>query len=190
MAAQSINFVSANDYLKVERSATEKHELHNGQVVAMSGASLPHNHMVSNLFSLIGPFLKSKGCKVFTSDLRVHIPSADSFTYPDLSIVCGKPEMLDDAFDTLTNPSVLIEVMSRSTEKYDRGTKFFYYMQIPSLREYILLDSNSVFIQLATRQADNSWKFEELNDLSSSFTIKTIEKTIALAEVYDNVAFR
>jgi Uma2 family endonuclease len=190
MVAPVINYVSAEDYLKVERAATEKHELHEGQIVTMSGASLPHNYIVRNLFSLVGPFLKGKKCTVFTSDLRVHILSTDSFTYPDLSIVCGKPEMLDDAFDTLTNPSVLIEVMSRSTEKYDRGTKFFYYMQIPSLKEYILIDSKSVFVQLATRQADNSWKFEEFKDISASFKIKTIEKSVALTEVYEDVQFQ
>lgn len=144
---------------------------------------------VINYVSVIGPFLKGTKCKAFTSDLRVHILTTDSFTYPDLSIVCGKPEMLDDAFDTLTNPSVLIEVMSRSTEKYDRGTKFFYYMQIPSLKEYVLIDSKSVFVQLASRQADNSWKFEEWKDISASFQIKTIEKSIALSEVYEDVPF-
>jgi Uma2 family endonuclease len=190
MVAPIINYVSAEDYLKVERAATEKHELHEGQIVTMSGALMPHNHIVSNLFSLIGPFLKGKKCKVFTSDLRVSIPTADSFTYPDLSIVCGKPEMSDDVFDTITNPSVLIEVMSRSTEKYDRGTKFFYYMQIPSLKEYILIDSKSVFVQLATRQVDNSWKFEEFKDISTSFKIKTIEKSVALTEVYEDVQFQ
>jgi Uma2 family endonuclease len=190
MVAPVINYVSAEDYLKVERAATEKHELHEGQIVTMSGASLPHNYIVRNLFSLVGPFLKGKKCTVFTSDLRVHIQSTDSFTYPDLSIVCGKPEMLDDAFDTLTNPSVLIEVMSRSTEKYDRGTKFFYYMQISSLKEYILIDSKSVFVQLARRQADNSWKFEELNDLALSFKINTIEFPVSMAEVYNDVEFR
>jgi Uma2 family endonuclease len=127
MVAPVINYVSAEDYLKVERAATEKHELHEGQIVTMSGASLPHNYIVRNLLGQIISFLKGKKCTVFTSDLRVHILTTDSFTYPDLSIVCGKPEMLDDAFDTLTNPSVLIEVMSRSTEKYDRGTKFLLH---------------------------------------------------------------
>ena len=189
MVAPLLNYISAKDYLKVERAATEKHELHEGQIVTMSGALVPHNHIVSNLFSLIGPFLKGKKCKVFTSDLRVSIPTAESFTYPDLSIICGKLEMEDDVFDTITNPSVLIEVMSRSTEKYDRGTKFFYYMQIASLKEYILVDSNSVFVQVATRQGDNSWKFEEWRDISASFKIKTIEKPVALTEVYEDVEF-
>ena len=189
MVAPLLNYISAKDYLKVERAAREKHELHEGQIVTMSGALVPHNYIVSNLFSLIGPFLKGKKYKVFTSDLRVSIPTAESFTYPDLSIICGKLEMEDDVFDTITNPSVLIEVMSRSTEKYDRGTKFFYYMQIASLREYILVDSNSVFVQVATRQADNSWKFEEWRDVAASFQIKTIEKPVALTEVYEDVEF-
>ena len=189
MIAPLLNYISAKDYLKVERAATEKHELHEGQIVTMSGASLPHNYIVRNLFGQNFSFLKGKKCTVFTSDLRVHILTTDSFTYPDLSIVCGKPEMLDNTFDALTNPSVLIEVMSRSTEKYDRGTKFFYYMQIASLKEYILVDSNSVFVQVATRQGDNSWKFEEWRDISASFKIKTIEKPVALTEVYEDVEF-
>ena len=149
MAGSKWNYVSSEDYLTIERAAKEKHELHQGRVVGMTEASFAHNEIVINVLGNIKNFLNANPCRIYPSDLRIHIPSADSFTYPDAVIVCGKPEMLDGQFDTVTNPSVIIEVMSNSTEQYDRGTKFFYYMQIPSLREYILISSTNLYIQTA-----------------------------------------
>jgi len=99
--------------------------LHEGLLVTMAGASINHNQVLSNLIGAINPSLKGKSCNVFSSDLRVHIPINNSFTYPDLSIVCGKHKLPDDHFDTLLNPSVIIEVLSPSTENYDRGNKFY-----------------------------------------------------------------
>ncbi len=189
MAAPILNYVSPTDYLIIEQAAKDKHELHQGRVVAMAGASLAHNEIVSNVFGVIKSFLKGNSCRIYPSDLRIHIPSSDSFTYPDLSIVCGKPEMLDGQFDTITNPTVILEVMSPSTEQYDRGTKFFYYMQIPSLKEYILISSSNLYIQTASKQTDGSWKFDEITDNNASLSIQTIGNTIGVNEIYENVKF-
>lgn len=104
----------------------------------------------------------------YSSDLRVRIGLGEAFTYPDLTIICGKPEMLDDHFDTVTNPTVIIEVMSKSTEERDKGSKFFAYRQIPTLKEYLLISSTEVFIQTSFRQADGSWKFDEITQLDQS----------------------
>ena len=189
MAQAAQNYISSSEFLLAERSAKEKHELHRGQVVAMAGASLAHNEIVSNLIGNIKAFLKGKNCRIYPSDLRVSVPTSDSFTYPDASIVCGKPEMIDNQFDTLTNPSVLIEVMSPSTEQYDRGTKFFYYMQIPSLKEYVLVSSVNQFAQSATKQADGSWKFKEINGKAGILLLQTIGHQISFDEIYENVKF-
>ena len=117
MPTPLLKSVSSSEFLTTERSAREKHELHGGHVVAMAGASLVHNEIVANLLGAIKVQLKGKPCRIYPSDLRVSVPTADSFTYPDATIVCGKPEMIDDEFDTLTNPTVIIEVMSATTEQ-------------------------------------------------------------------------
>jgi Uma2 family endonuclease len=189
MAQTALHYVSANEFLQAERSAKEKHELHQGHVVAMAGASLAHNEIVANLIGNIKTHLKGRPCRIYPSDLRVAVATTDSFTYPDASIVCGKPKMLDSTFDTLVNPAVLIEVMSTSTEQYDRGTKFFYYMQIPSLKEYILISSTTKFAQTAIRQQDGSWKFEEVTSGDAFLPIQTIEYKISMEEIYENVEF-
>jgi Uma2 family endonuclease len=187
MGATKLNTISSTEYLTIERSAKEKHELHQGKIVAMAGASFAHNEIVANLFGDIKTFLKGNDCRVYPSDLRVYVPMAETFTYPDLSVICGKPEMVDGQFDTVLNPSIIIEVMSPSTEAYDRGTKFFYYMQLASLKEYVLVSSTSVYIQRALRQADGSWKFEEIMSIDGALSFSTIQHRISVADVYENV---
>jgi Uma2 family endonuclease len=187
--ALKYNYISAQEYLEMERSSPEKHELHRGTVITMTGASLKHNQIVSNLVADIGTFLKGKSCQVFPSDLRTKVPTADTFTYPDVSIVCGEPELMDEHFDTILNPSVIIEVLSPSTEKYDKGNKFLYYMQISSLKEYFMISSTEIYIQTACKQSDSSWKFEEIKDINASLFINTIEHNISLNDIYGNVIF-
>jgi Uma2 family endonuclease len=187
--ALKYNYTSAQDYLEMERSSKEKHELHRGTIITMTGASLKHNQIVSNLIGEISSYLKGKSCQVFPSDLRTKVPNADTFTYPDISIVCGKPELMDDHFDTLLNPVVIIEVLSPATEKYDKGNKFFYYMQIQSFTEYVMINSTEIRVQIARKQNDSSWKFEEIKDIDSSLFIHTIQQNISLKEIYDNVKF-
>ncbi len=189
MAAPVLKHISSSDYLELERSSKEKHELFQGKIVAMAGASISHNRIVSNTIGNLNNFLKGKGCEVFPSDLRVHIPSSESFTYPDVTIICGNPEMVDYKQDTIKNPTVIIEVMSPTTEQYDRGTKFFYYIQIPSLQEYILIDSAKVFAQTIRKQTDGSWKFDELKNENDQLTLLSIAHQISLKEIYENVVF-
>lgn len=186
----AINYISPDDYLEQERVAVNKHEYFKGEIVAMAGASLIHNRIVSNLIRKVGNLLDGTTCEIFPSDLRVSVSSKQSFTYPDATIVCNKPDMLDDQFDTLRNPSVIFEVISPSTEHNDRGRKFFFYMQIPEFAEYILIDSTSYYIQVGRRQPDDSWKFEDIRDLSASLLINTIGQQIPMQEVYANVSFQ
>ena len=190
-AALKYNYFTPEEYLTFERaSLRDKHELHQGKLVTMQGATMKHNRIVRNALVGIGTHLKGQSCEVFPSDLRVYIPTAGSFTYPDISVVCDKPDVLDDTYlDTIKNPTVIIEVLSPSTEKYDKGNKFFYYMQIEGLKEYILISSTTLYIQTARKKADGLWQFAEITDKESMLSIPTIQYKVSVAEVYDRVEF-
>lgn len=187
MDAAALKLISPQEYLRFERGAKEKHEYFEGQIIAMAGASLAHNRMVANLVKKIGSFLEDKSCEILPSDIRISVPSFESYMYPDATIVCGKPEMEDEKFDTLKNPSVLFEVLSPSTEDHDRGKKFFFYRQIPTLKEYVLINTTKYFVEISRRQEDNSWMFEEISNPDSYLNINTIDFRIPLEELYKNV---
>jgi Uma2 family endonuclease len=186
--AAKYNFVSPEDYLIMERASQEKHEYFNGEVFAMAGASIPHNEIFHNVYGSLWGFLKGKGCKPYGSDLRIHIPVNTLYTYPDISIICGRPETTDVFTDNVTNPSVLIEILSKSTKDYDRGSKFMLYRSISSLQEYITIDSLSVNVEIYTRLEDNSWRLTEFKQLTDSFVISTIALTLQLKDVYEDVS--
>lgn len=187
--APKYNYVSPEEYLAMERASAEKHEYYKGEVFSMSGASWEHNVIVKNINTAVLPFLKGKPCDMFGSDLRIHIPENTLYTYPDFSIICDKPETTDKEEDTIIKPSVLIEVLSKSTKNYDRGTKFNLYRSIKTLQEYILIDSTSISVEIFTRQEDNSWNLTEFKQLSDSFQIKTITLTLYLKDIYEDVSF-
>ncbi|MEO6454166.1 MAG: Uma2 family endonuclease [Ginsengibacter sp.] len=187
--ALKYNYITAEEYLEIDRSSKGKYELHRGTMITMQGASLNHNRIVSNLIINAGSYLKGKSCSVFPSDLRTKLKTSDSFVYPDITIVCGEPELMDDHFDTLLNPSVIIEVLSPSTEKYDKGFKFMFYVLIPSVKEYIMIDSTKLYAHISRRQNDDSWKFEEIINPASSVSINTIDYSISLDDIYADVKF-
>lgn len=189
MAAPALKQISPEEYLEIERAAENKHEYFRGEIIAMAGASLTHNRIVANIIRKVGNLLDGGNCEILPSDLRVSISSAETFTYPDATIVCDKPELLNGTFDTVTNPSVIFEIVSPSTEGFDRGRKFFFYMQIPSLKEYILINSTNTYVQAARRQADGSWKFEDIRDMDASLSINTIGQTVPLRDIYANVVW-
>ena len=156
----------------------------------MAGASLIHNRLVANLLGEIREALKNKPCEILPSDIRVSTPSRESYMYPDAVIVCGQPEMEDDKFDTLKNPVVIFEILSPSTEDHDRGRKFFFYRQIPSFKEYILVDSTKSFVEISRREENGAWKFETISDPDGQLFISSIGISIPMAEVYRNVSFQ
>jgi Uma2 family endonuclease len=135
---------SEQEYLELEREAEYKSEYFRGEIFAMTGAGHNHNRIVENLTFEIGSFLKGKSCRTFSNDMRLHIPQNGLYTYPDVVIVCGKNEFLDDKKDNLVNPNVIIEVLSPSKSFYDRGEKFHFYRSIPSLSEYVVIDSSKI----------------------------------------------
>ncbi len=187
--ALKYNYISPEEYLEAERAALEKHEYYQGEIFAMSGASLKHNKIFSNLFGDIAFKLKGKGCRPYGSDLRIHIPKNTLFTYPDISIICGEPDLTDDKFDTATNPSVIIELLSKSTRNYDKGEKFTLYRDIDSLKEYILVDTEKIYVEKHIRNADNSWQLTEYKTLDSSFIITTFSLSFLLKDIYEDLSF-
>ncbi len=181
---------TAEEYLEMEREALDKHEYYQGEIFAMSGASIPHNFIFSNVFGDLCIKLKGKSCRPFGSDFRVHIPKNTLFTYPDITIVCGKEEVVDDdVSDNLLNPSVTIELLSKSTRNYDKGKKFTLYQDIDSFKEYILIDTEKVHVERYIRNADNSWSLSEYKNIEDSFTIATVNITVQLKDVYEGVSF-
>jgi Uma2 family endonuclease len=181
---------SPEDYLKYERLAENKHEYYNGIIVKMQGASLPHNDIVSNIIREVGNKLKGKVCRVLPSDMRTVTPGKKSYTYPDAIIVCGKPEMEDDQFDTLTNPTVIIEVLSKSTENYNRRRKMLFYIHIPSLQEYVMINSEDEYGVTVCQSTENeAWTFQEYTLLEESVEFKSVGISIAMTELYENITF-
>lgn len=187
MAYPAFEYVTPEEYLKIEIDADKKHEYFDGQVVAMAGATEAHNRIVANLIGELHKFLKGKGCDVFPSDLRVTTPLFSSYMYPDVSIVCGEIEKQKDQFDTITNPAVIIEVMSPSTMDKDLGFKFWYYLQIPSLKEYILVDAASYNVKKIIKQDDNSFKVFTSEGSEAALTIDTIQMHLPLKDIYYKV---
>lgn len=188
--ALKYNYISPEEYLAAEREATEKHEYYQGEVFAMNGASREHNDIFSNLFGEIGFKLKGKGYKPYGSDFRTHVQKNTLYTYPDILIICGDPELTDDNFDTVTNPSVIIEILSRSTRDYDIGKKFMLYRDIPSLKEYIVVDSEKIFVQNNIKLSDKSWQMTDYTSLEEILTIEVVQIKLSLKEIYQDVSFK
>jgi Uma2 family endonuclease len=153
--------VSAETYLGRERAIDVKHELWRGEVFAMAGASYVHNRIVANLVAALRDALAGGPCHALPSDMKVHVPSREAFVYPDASIVCGPPEFYDPTHDVLTNPAAVFEVLSESTERFDRGDKFVGYRSIPSLRECVLVSQHERLVEHYVRQPDGTWVLHE-----------------------------
>lgn len=149
------------EYLATERASPDRHQYLDGQVFAMAGGSPRHALIAANVVRVLGNALLDGPCQVYTSDLRVKIEATGLYTYPDATVVCGPPELVADGGDTLLNPRVLVEVLSASTESYDRGKKFEHYRTLPSLAEYLLVAQSEVHVEHFERQADGSWRLRE-----------------------------
>ena len=190
MPYPAYDYLSPAEYLAIEVRAAVKHEYFEGRVYDMAGANLNHNFIFSNLSAKIGAFLDGKDCVLSSSDLRITTPQFDAYMYPDLSIICNNVELQEHSFDTATNPSVLIEIMSPSTRGYDMAFKFHYYKQIPSLREYILVDATRYFIQINRRGDNGSWEDPiDIQDLNASIPINTVGMQILFKDIYKRVSF-
>jgi Uma2 family endonuclease len=187
MTAIAKTIISEKAYLEEERKALNKSEYYKGEIFAMAGASKTHNKIVASIVLAIGQHLKGKSCSFFPSDLRVHNNENTLYTYPDVTVVCGKEEYLDDEFDTLLNPTVLIEVLSPATENYDRGTKFKLYRTISSLKNYILISSTEYAAEIFTRKENDEWVLNTKKGSDGHIYISSIDYNLSLTDVYAQV---
>jgi Uma2 family endonuclease len=177
------------EYLQIERRAEFKSEFYDGEMFAMAGGTLRHSLIGTNLAGEFGNRLQGKSCIAFNADLRIKVEATGLYTYPDLSVICGDPRFVDDEQDTVMNPTLLAEVLSDSTEAYDRGRKFEHYRQISSLREYLLVSQHEPRIEHFIRQPDNNWLLREAVGLEATLSLPALEITIALGEVFAQVKF-
>lgn len=155
MALQPKSFLTPEEYLVIERKAEYKSEYFNGEMFAMSGVSPSHVLIVSNIVAELRGQLKQKPCNVYSSDLRVRVSPTGLYTYPDVVVVCGQPQLADEQKDTLLNPTLIVEVLSDSTQDYDRGRKFEHYRSLSSFTEYLLIAQDRCHVEHFVRQADN-----------------------------------
>jgi Uma2 family endonuclease len=179
-------YLTPEEYLTFERKATTKHEYVNGQIVAMSGASFAHNFITANTANQLYNQLMDSECRVATSDMRVKVTEIDSYFYPDVVVVCGEPRAEDDTFDTLLNPTLIVEILSPSTETYDKGEKFEHYQQITSLKDYIPISQDKVHIEHYCRQG-TGWLQTEFQGLEVVLPLLSINCELRLQDVYRRV---
>jgi Uma2 family endonuclease len=176
------------EYLSVERESVDaKHEYVAGQVFAMAGGSYDHNLITANLARRLGNQLDGSPCVVLTSDMRIRVEAADVCAYPDVSVLCGEPVFHDERRDVLTNPILIAEVLSPSTEAYDRGSKFAHYRHLPSLRHYLLIAQDRVAVDVFTRQQDDRWLLSAYPDLGAVIELERLDCRLLVRDVYDGV---
>lgn len=177
------------EYLQIERAAETRSEYFGGEMFAMSGASRAHNRISANILRRIDEQLDGRPCEVFMSDMRVKVDSVGLYTYPDVVATCENPEFEDAEVDTLLNPQVIIEVLSKSTEGYDRGKKFEHYQTLESLQEFLLVSQTAPRVERYTRQPDNQWLLWTTGDVAGSVEIKSIDCELKLVDIFAKVQF-
>lgn len=175
------------EYLAFERAAETKHEYYDGEIFAFAGASREHNLVSGNLFAELHLRLRGKPCETYSSDMRVKVEASGLYTYPDIVAVCGEPRFEDEVFDTLLNPTFLVEVLSPSTADYDQGAKFGHYREIPALREVLFVAQDEVHVMRYVRRDDDTWILSETRDLEATLELTSLGVELAVAETYARV---
>ena len=179
---------SLHEYLALERRADHKSEFLGGEIFAMAGASFTHNAIVANIVTELRNRLRSGPCRPVANDQRVQTQATGLNTYPDVVVVCGEPHFTDDFLDTLVNPIVLVEVLSDSTEAYDRGEKFAHYRRIETLSDYVLVTQDKSRVEHFTRQPDGQWLLSVAEELEAKVVLSSVGCELALSDIYDTVA--
>lgn len=179
--------MTAEEYLRWEDRQEQRYEFVDGEIMKVEAATINHSRILMTITGEIKSFLKGKKCEVLPNTLRVFAKSRKSYFYPDATIFCDEPESIEESNETYPNPSVILEVLSPSTIDYDMGRKMFFYMQIESLKEYIVIHSKTMEVRTGRRLADNSWKFDLFTAPSDQLTIETIGFAIKVSEIYSGV---
>ncbi len=176
--------MTLQEYFRLEEASEERHEYLDGIVTAMAGGTARHSLLIMNVGAAIHGQLRGKSCRVYESSLRVKVELTELHTFPDLSIICGKPEFDPNApADTATNPTVILEVLSDSTEAHDRGRKFHHFQQIPTLREYVLVSQDEPSVEVF-RRVDGAWTYHHFAGLEAVAQLESVGVELALADVY------
>jgi Uma2 family endonuclease len=189
MSAHAQTRLTPEEYLEIERAAEFKSDYYDGRMYAMSGGSLRHAFISGNLIRELGSTLKNRPCSVATSDLRLRVGSGRLYTYPDVIVLCGPAKPADRHGDILLNPTVIAEVLSPSTERYDRGVKWTQYRTIESLQEYAMVSQTEPRVEIFRRQPAGKWLFTEFAGLDAACRFESLDCTILLADIYHNIAF-
>lgn len=177
------------EYLVFEREALEKHELVNGEIVAMAGASREHNLIGTNTSTAIGYRLRGKGCEMYANDMRVRMKKG-RYGYPDVVVACEKPEFADDEFDVLLNPVVVVEILSKSTRFRDKTEKLETYQKMESIRECLLIEQKEIRVEQYIKQTPRQWMLRIYEELNETITLESINCELPLAEVYAQIEFK
>lgn len=182
---------SIAEYLAMEENSYEKHEYYNGKIIKMSGAKPAHNLIAANMITQLNFEIEKKRTNylVLTSDTQIHIERLKSFVYPDAVVVCEQIEMYPGSQTVITNPLLIVEVLSPSTEDYDRKGKFFDYKQIPSFKEYLLVEQDIAFVTASYKIAERTWQDTEADGIAASIYLKSIDCTISLSKIYKGIKF-
>lgn len=189
MSTQTIRRFTPEEYLELERKSTYKSEYLDGQLYAMAGASLAHCRITANVMGELVPQLRGADCEVLSGDMKVRTTRKGLYSYPDLTVVCGEPQFHDEQKDVLLNPKVIFEILSPSTEGFDRGAKFLRYQAIESFTDYLLVAQNEARVEHLHRQADGGWLLYIIHGVESRVVIASINCTLTLAGIYERVAF-
>jgi Uma2 family endonuclease len=187
VASNPVTKISEEQYLAIDRAAEFRSEFVDGEIFAMSGSSFRHAALQSNVLVEVANCLRGTDCRVFGADLRVRVSNTRMYAYPDVCVVCGKELLADEQQDILLNPVVIFEVLSPTTEKYDRGLKFQHYRAIESLKDYILVDQNQVLVEQFTRQDDNTWTLRDYRLPNQELTIPSINVSLPVRRIYDRI---
>lgn len=188
MSALPEGHISLEEYFKLEETSDIKYEYYQGKVFAMAGASENHNLIFTAIYLSLGNLLDGKSCRPYSSDFRLKVEAVNVYTYPDISVICGETRLADGRQDVFTNPTVLIEILSESTEAYDRGKKSEFYRRIPSLREYLLIAQDKTHVERYRRQ-DHDWLLTEFWALDELVALDSIECSLSLEAIYHRVHF-
>lgn len=189
MSALAHRFYTPEEYLELERAAPYKSEYYAGEIFAMAGASPAHNILVAGIIAALVFRLRGTPCTTLASDIKVAPSPASRFSYPDVTVFCGSPQFYDEHQDVLLNPMLIVEVLSPSTEAYDRGAKFAQYRRLDSLREYVLVSQTEARIEVFTRGAEATWVLSEAVGLDAMCSLPSLDIILPLSEIYERVEF-
>lgn len=189
MTTQPSARLTPEEYLRIERAAEWKSEYIDGEMFAMAGASRRHVLITGNVYAELRASLRGTPCAAHVLDQRIATDPQRHYTYPDVVVACDPLQFVDEHSDTIMNPVLIVEVLSESTEKYDRGAKFERYRAVPTLAEYVLVSQERVHIELYTRQPDGGWAFHEWNDPAAEIELASLKCRLKIAEVYERVSF-